>query len=215
MKHNFKARTRKILRFDNELRKKCSGLICGIDEAGRGPLAGPVVAAAVMFSDDVFIDGVFDSKMLTHQKREEIFGEITGNSLCYGVGIMDTVQIDGMNILEATKEAMSRALSKLIITPQLVAVDGNFYSHTVHNVENIIGGDALSFSIAAASIIAKVTRDRMMIEYEKLYPHYTFSHHKGYATKKHIEEIKEHGLSDIHRRSFKIRELDYEPRQAG
>ncbi len=215
MKHNLKARTRKIFRYDNELRQKCSGFLCGIDEAGRGPLAGPVVAAAIMFSDDVYIEGVFDSKMLTHQKREELYDEIINSSLCYGIGIIDNNVIDGINILEATKTAMTNAIARLKIEPGLVIADGNFYSHPVHTVENLIGGDKMSFSIAAASIIAKVTRDRMMIEYERIYPHYSFSHHKGYGTKKHIEEINEHGLSEIHRRSFKIRELDYEPRQAG
>ena len=207
MKHNFKARTRKILKYDNGMRQKCGGLLCGIDEAGRGPLAGPVVAAAVIFSDDVFIDGVFDSKMLTHQKREELFDEIISSALCYGIGIIDNNIIDGINILEATKTAMTNAVGKLKLAPALIIVDGNFYSHPQHAVENLIGGDALSFSIAAASILAKVTRDRMMIDFEKRYPQYSFSLHKGYATKKHIEEISEHGLSEIHRRSFKIRML--------
>ena len=215
MKHDFKARTLGIIGFDNKLRKKCSRFLCGIDEAGRGPLAGPVVAAAAMFSDDVYIEGVFDSKMLTHNKREELYEEIIGSAICYGIGIVDNKTIDCVNILEATKEAMNKALSRLKVEPLLVVVDGNFYSHPVYEFENLIGGDTLSFSIAAASIIAKVTRDRMMIGYEKKYPHYSFSHHKGYGTKKHIEEIRQHGLSEIHRRSFKIRELDYEPRKAG
>jgi len=211
MKHSYRSRTLKILGFDNNMRQKCSGLVCGIDEAGRGPLAGPVVAAAVMFPDDAYIDGVFDSKMLSHQKREELYEEITGSALGYGIGIVDNNAIDEMNILEATKEAMNRALMKLKTEPSLVIVDGNFYSHPVYKVENLIGGDALSFSIAAASIIAKVTRDRMMIDYERKYPHYTFSHHKGYATRKHVEEISRHGLSEIHRKSFRIREINYEP----
>jgi len=211
MKHSYRRRTLKILRFDNSLRKKCSGLVCGIDEAGRGPLAGPVVAAAVMFSDDVYIDGVFDSKMLTHRRREELYDEITGSAIGYGIGVIDNIVIDEMNILEATREAMTRALSRLKIEPSIVIVDGNFYSHPVYRVENLIRGDALSFSVAAASILAKVTRDRMMIDYERKYPHYSFSHHKGYATRKHVEEISQHGLSEIHRRSFRIREIDYEP----
>ena len=154
MKHSYRRRTLKILRFDNNLRQKCSGLICGIDEAGRGPLAGPVVAAAVMFSDDAYIEGVFDSKMLSHQKREELYDEITGSAFCYGVGIVDNRVIDEMNILEATKEAMNKALSKIKTEPSLVIVDGNFYTHHLYPVENLIGGDAMSFSIAAASIIA-------------------------------------------------------------
>jgi ribonuclease HII len=215
MKHDFRARTLEIIEYDNQLRQKCSGFICGIDEAGRGPLAGPVVAAAVVFPDDIYIEGVFDSKKLTPKKREELYEEITGSALCHGLGIVDNKAIDGMNILEATKSAMDKALAKLKVEPALVLVDGNFYSHPVHEVKNLVRGDSLSFSIAAASIVAKVTRDRMMIGYERKYPHYSFSHHKGYGTKKHMEEIRNHGLSEIHRRSFKIKHLGYEPRKAG
>jgi len=211
MKHSYRSRTLKILGFDNNLRKKCSGLVCGIDEAGRGPLAGPVVAAAVIFSDDVYIDGVYDSKELTHKKREELFEEIKYSSLGYGVGIVSNKDIDGMNILEATRIAMDKALRKLKVKPALVIVDGNFYSHPVHEVKNLVRGDSLSFSIAAASIIAKVTRDRMMKDYERKYPHYSFSVHKGYGTRRHIEEIRQHGFSEIHRRSFRIKSLEYEP----
>jgi ribonuclease HII len=215
MKYKYRLRTKQILGFDNLLRRKCSGYVCGIDEAGRGPLAGPVVAAAVMFPDDVYIEGVFDSKMLAQKIREELYEEITGSAICYGIGIVDSKIIDEVNILEATRTAMNSALLKLKATPSLILVDGNFYSHPVHEVKNIVRGDSLSFSIAAASIVAKVTRDRMMNGYERMFPHYSFSHHKGYGTKKHIEEIRNHGLSEIHRRSFKIKELGYEPRKAG
>lgn len=211
MEHDFRARTQTILDFDNHMRQKCNGWLCGIDEAGRGPLAGPVVAAAVMFTDDVFIEGVFDSKKLTHNKREELFEEIVDSAMCYGVGIVDNTDIDGMNILEATKLAMTKAVSKMRFKPKLVIVDGNFYVNEKYEVENIIRGDAISFSIAAASIIAKVTRDRLMTDYERKYPHYTFSAHKGYCTQKHVEEIRQHGFSEIHRRSFKIKLLEYEP----
>jgi ribonuclease HII len=215
MKHKYRLRTEQILGFDTFLRQKCSGLVCGIDEAGRGPLAGPVVAAAVIFPDDAYIEGVFDSKMLTHKKREELYEEITCTAICHGIGIVDNNTIDEMNILEATRVAMDRALSKLKVLPALVLVDGNFYSHPVHEVKNLVRGDSLSFSIAAASIVAKVTRDRIMDDFERQYPHYSFSHHKGYGTKKHVEEIRSHGMSEIHRRSFKIKELGYEPRKAG
>jgi ribonuclease HII len=218
MEHNFRAnrvtgssRTQTILDFDNHIRQKRSGRLCGMDEAGRGPLAGPVVAAAVVFADDVFIEGVFDSKKLTHRKREELFEEIKDYSLSYGVGMVDNNEIDGMNILEATRLAMNKAVSKLKIKPGLILVDGNFYSHKKHEVQNIIRGDSISFSVAAASIIAKVTRDRMMKDFERIYPHYSFSMHKGYGTKKHIEEIRQYGFSEIHRRSFKIKSLSYEP----
>lgn len=219
MEHNFRrkrqpgsSRTQTILDFDNQMRQKRRGSLCGIDEAGRGPLAGPVVAAAIVFADDVYIEGVYDSKRLTHKKREELFEVIKDSSLCYGVGMVDSKEIDGMNILEATRLAMNKAVSKLIVKPELILADGNFYSHTKHEVQNIIRGDSTSFSVAAASIIAKVTRDRIMKDFERKYPHYSFSEHKGYGTKKHIEEIRQFGFSEIHRRSFKIKSLNYELR---
>jgi len=219
MEHDFKTnrqggstRTQTILDFDNHMRQKCSGRLCGIDEAGRGPLAGPVVAAAVVFADDAYIEGVFDSKKLTHKKREKLFEEIKEFSLCFGVGIVDNKEIDGINILEATRLAMNKAVSKLKFKPVLILADGNFYSHTKHKVQNIIRGDTISFSIAAASIIAKVTRDRLMKDFERKYPHYSFSVHKGYGTKKHVEEIRQYGFSEIHRRSFKIKSLKNELR---
>jgi ribonuclease HII len=211
MKHDFRARTQQILDFDNHMRQKRRGCLCGIDEAGRGPLAGPVVAAAVVFADDAYIKGVFDSKKLTHKKREELFEEIKESSLSYGVGVVDNKEIDVMNILEATRLAMNKAVSKLKFKPALILADGNFYSHKKHEVQNIIRGDSTSFSVAAASIIAKVTRDRLMTEFERKYPHYSFSLHKGYGTKRHIEEIRRYGFSEIHRRSFKIKSLSYEP----
>jgi len=151
--------------FDNHMRQKRRGRLCGIDEAGRGPLAGPVVAAAVVFADDVYIEGVFDSKKLTHKKREELFEEIQDSSLSYGVGMVGSKEIDCMNILEATRLAMNKAVAKLKLKPELLLVDGNFYSHTKHEVQNIIRGDTISFSVAAASIIAKVTREK---ELEKI-----------------------------------------------
>jgi ribonuclease HII len=207
-----KLDTLRIFDYDNRIRKGCNGLLCGVDEAGRGPLAGPVVAAATVFTDDVYIEGVFDSKALTHAHREELYEEILIMALSYGIGIVDSKKIDEVNILEATKLAMSKAVSKLKQRPVLILADGNFFEHKSIKVHNLIGGDAASFSIAAASIIAKVTRDRLMRDYQRTYPQYSFSKHKGYGTKKHIEEIRLCGFSEIHRRSFKVKSLEYEPR---
>lgn len=182
--------------------------MCGVDEAGRGPLAGPVVAAAVIFSDDVFIDGVFDSKQVLPEKREELYDIITESAISYGIGIIDNREIDSVNILQATFLAMNNAISKLKVPPGLVLVDGNFYKHQSFEVMNIVKGDAKSFSIAAASILAKVTRDRIMKNFESEYPNFSFSHHKGYCTRKHMDEILEYGYTDIHRRSFKLKLLE-------
>jgi ribonuclease HII len=198
-------RTRKILDFDNGRRD--SGYLCGVDEAGRGPIAGPVVAAAVIFSDDIYIESVFDSKKLSPKKRSTLFEQIKQTVLAYGIGIADRDEIDKLNILQATKLAMNRAIAKLKLRPGKIIVDGNFYSSPVAPVENIIRGDEQSFSIAAASILAKVTRDRMMTELQNTYPNFSFSHHKGYCTKAHIDETLEHGYTDIHRRSFKLKAI--------
>jgi ribonuclease HII len=203
-------RTRAMIDFDNSLRSGFSQLLCGIDEAGRGPIAGPVVAAAVIFGDDVFIEGVFDSKMLTCAKREELFEEIINTATTFGVGIVHNVEIDVINILEATRGAMTQAVAKLKVAPGLIVADGNFYSNNSVKVENIVKADEKSFSAAAASIIAKVTRDRMMIEFEKTYPNFSFSMHKGYCTRKHVDELLEHGYTDIHRKTFHIKMLQGE-----
>lgn len=216
MKNNYTERTHKLIEFDNKLRGSISlsgldsAVLCGVDEAGRGPVAGPVVAAAVIFSDDVYIEGIFDSKKVTKSRRNELYEEIIESAQSYGIGTVSNTDIDEINILEATKKAIDKALSKLKVMPGLIAVDGNFYSSPLARVENFIKGDEKSFSIAAASIIAKVTRDRMMAEYEKDYPHFSFSAHKGYGTKKHIDEILEHGFTAIHRKSFKIKQLQGE-----
>jgi len=211
MEHSYRARTLSILEYDTIVREGLTGYLCGVDEAGRGPLAGPVVAAAVIFSDDVFIDGVFDSKKLSINKREKLYGEIISSSLCYGVGAVDNKKIDELNILQATIRAMDIAVSKLKVKPNLILADGNFYGYDGINVRNLVRGDSLSFSIAAASIIAKVTRDRLMKSYQNKFPGYSFSAHKGYGTKKHVEEIRQFGFSEIHRRSFRIKSLGYEP----
>jgi len=209
-KESITGRTKGLIRFDNKLRTGFGGILCGVDEAGRGPLAGPVVAAAVVFSDDVYIEGIFDSKQLTHNKRDDLFGEITSCALAYGIGIVDNNEIDCLNILAATKKAMNTAISRLKIQPDIIIADGNFYSNEICRVDNYVKGDEKSFSIAAASIIAKVTRDRLMTELEKEYPHFSFSVHKGYGTRRHIDEIIEYGYTSIHRRSFKVKCLQGE-----
>ena len=203
-------RTRGIIEYDTIIRREGKGLLCGVDEAGRGPIAGPVVAAAVIFSDDVYIEGVYDSKKVTHKRREELYGEITSQALCWGVGIIDNRQIDELNILNATKEAMNLAISRLKEVPGVIIADGNFYFNPIAEVRNVIKADEKSFSVAAASIIAKVTRDRIMCEYENRFPNYSFSHHKGYGTQSHIEEIREFGYTEIHRRTFKLKAVQGE-----
>lgn len=210
MKQDLALRTWKIYDFDCKQRAIAGGLLCGVDEAGRGPIAGPVVAAAVIFSDDVLIERVFDSKKLTAKKRQELFDKIKQNALAYGIGAASHSEIDSMNILLATKLAMDRAIRKLKIKPDKIIADGNFYSSDLAPVENIIRGDEKSFSIAAASILAKVTRDEMMISIQAKYPHFSFEHHKGYCTSRHIDEILEHGYTDIHRRSFKLKAVQLE-----
>jgi ribonuclease HII len=182
--------------------------IAGVDEAGRGPLAGPVVAAAVIFPKEVSIAGVNDSKKCAAKKRDELFELIMDQALCIGIGIVDHVEIDRINILQATILAMRIALDKLNIQPDQVLVDGNSFKHDTLRFQNIIGGDAKSFTIAAASIIAKVTRDRIMNEMDINYPQYGFAKHKGYGTRQHVDAIRLHGLCEIHRRSFHLSSLD-------
>jgi ribonuclease HII len=178
------------------------GHIAGVDEAGRGPLAGPVVAAAVIFPKEFVIDGVNDSKKLSAKKREELFSLISQQALSVGVGIIDHDIIDRINILQATHLAMRKALENLVIEPDYVLVDGNSFNHDTLHFQNIIGGDAKSFTIAAASIIAKVTRDKLMCELDVRFPQYGFARHKGYGTRQHIEAIRSYGLCEIHRKSF-------------
>jgi ribonuclease HII len=183
--------------------------IAGVDEAGRGPLAGPVVASAVIFPQGILIDGVNDSKKLTEKKREELFHTIHEKALAVGVGIVGHDVIDKINILQASFLAMNKAIALLNVKPQQLLVDGNFFRHESFPVENIIKGDSLSHSIAAASIIAKVTRDALMVEMHEQYPQYGFAKHKGYGTKAHIEAIRQHGYSPIHRRSFHVEQLKH------
>ena len=175
--------------------------IAGIDEAGRGPLAGPVVAAAVVLPTDFKIIGLDDSKKLSESKRNELFDIINEKALAVGVGIVNHERIDEINILNASKEAMLIAVDKLSIAPDLLLIDAVKLATDIHQM-NIIKGDQKSNSIAAASIIAKVTRDRMMIAFDEEYPGYHFTQHKGYGTQLHYKSIHEIGISPIHRKTF-------------
>ena len=177
--------------------------VAGVDEAGRGPLAGPVVAAAVVFPVEEWIEGVDDSKKLTEAMREELFEEIYAKALGVGVSIIDHKTIDRINILQASILAMQQAVESVSVKPDIVLADGISFKHETMQFENIIDGDAKCFSIAAASIVAKVTRDRLMMKYDEEYPVYGFARHKGYATKEHLDALKTYGMCDIHRRSFK------------
>ncbi|GJQ19892.1 MAG: ribonuclease HII [Bacteroidia bacterium] len=181
--------------------------IAGVDEAGRGPLAGPVVAAAVMFPEGLSIEGVDDSKKLPEKKREQLLTVIERKAVSIGVGVVDHETIDKVNILQASILAMRIAVEKLVPMPEIVLADGNSFNHDTLKFENLIDGDARCFSIAAASIVAKVTRDKLMEEYDKLYPQYGFARHKGYCTREHLEAIKHLGFCDIHRKSFKLESL--------
>lgn len=177
-------------------------IFAGIDEVGRGPLAGPVVAAAVILNYDIKIDGLNDSKKLTAQEREKIFYLIRDTALSIGIGIIDANKIDRLNIIKATRLAMSIAAGKLRLKPDLLLIDGMNVPSIGISQRAIIKGDAKSASIAAASVIAKVTRDRIMIKYHKKYPLYGFDRHKGYPTTEHIEKLYIHGPCPIHRMSF-------------
>ncbi|MBN1351355.1 ribonuclease HII [candidate division KSB1 bacterium] len=181
--------------------------IAGVDEAGRGPLAGPVFAAAVILSPDSELDGVTDSKQLSPRKREELFDIIFAQALAVGIGRAEHDEIDKINILQATYLAMNRALEQLHIKPQHVLVDGSGLPENGFKQSAIIGGDRKSLSIAAASIIAKVSRDRVMLSYHRQYPQYGFEKHKGYPSQMHIDSIKKFGYCPIHRRSFHVKQL--------
>ena len=177
--------------------------ICGIDEAGRGPLAGPVVVAAAIMPRNSMIEGVNDSKKVSEKKREKLYEEITSSAIAWGVGIIDQTEIDNINILNATKKGLTQSLKELEVKPDLILVDALTKIDTLGiPYRSIIKGDAKSYSIAAASIIAKVTRDRIMRQWDELYPMYGFEKHKGYGTKMHIEAIKEYGICPLHRKSF-------------
>lgn len=195
-----RERLERMRSFEHEYERY--GAICGIDEVGRGPLAGPVVAGAVILPPDCEILYLNDSKKLSEKKRDLLYDEIMEKAVATGIGVISPERIDGINILQATYEAMRMAISKLSLKPSILLND----AVTIPLVEipqvPIIKGDAKSVSIAAASIIAKVTRDRMMMEYENIYPGYSFASNKGYGSAKHIEALKELGPTPIHRKSF-------------
>ena len=190
------------LKYENEAKADGFNVVCGIDEAGRGPLAGPVCAAAVILPDGCIIDGVNDSKKLTEKKREQLFEVIKETAVAYSIATADEKEIDEINILQATYLAMNRAFNGLKIKPDMALVDGNRDPNLGIPTRTIVKGDAASMSIAAASILAKVTRDRFMLEMDKKYPEYQFAKHKGYGTNLHYEMLDKYGASEIHRMSF-------------
>lgn len=178
------------------------GVICGVDEAGRGPLAGPVCAAAVILPKHLEIPGLTDSKKLSDKRRRELFPEIQRQALAYGIGFASEKEIDEINILQATFLAMERALAQLCITPELALIDGNREKDFGIPVKTVIKGDSLSANIAAASILAKVSRDDLMLEMAREYPQYGFEIHKGYGTKAHYDALRLYGPCPIHRQTF-------------
>ena len=198
------AKYAELSAYEKEYSDKGYTAIAGIDEAGRGPLAGPVVAACCILDPDNPVYGLDDSKKLSEKKREALFPEIKEKALAYAVVAIDAQTIDEINILEATKKAMRQCVADISakITPDLLLIDAVKLEGVDQPVVPIIKGDAKSNSIAAASILAKVTRDHMMVEYDKAYPGYGFAKHKGYGTKDHYAAIREQGMSPIHRRSF-------------
>lgn len=203
MKEKEFHRLTKLKEIDEDLYKKGFKNICGIDEAGRGPLAGPVVVAGVIMPQDSFIEGVNDSKKVSEKKREKLYDLIIEEAISYSVAIIGQDVIDEINILNATKEGVTQVVEGLDVKPDLILVDALTHINTKGiPYDSIIKGDAKCYNIAAASILAKVTRDRIMREWDEIYPQYGFINHKGYGTAKHIEAIKEYGLCPIHRRSF-------------
>ena len=196
-----------LWKYEHEAFAEGFEVVCGVDEAGRGPLAGPVCAAAVILPPDCVIEGLNDSKKLTDKKRRALFDIITEKAVSYGIAFASHEEIDEINILQATYLAMERAMGQLSKKPDLALIDGNRAKDFSLPVRTIVKGDSLSASIAAASILAKVTRDRYMEEMDEKYPQYGFAIHKGYGTKRHYEAIKAYGLSEIHRRTF-LKNLD-------
>ena len=202
-KEKEEARLIELSKFEREYNAKGFELIGGIDEAGRGPLFGPVVAACVVLPKGCLIEGVNDSKKLSEKKREELFDEIKEKAVAWGVGIVDNNTIDEINILEATRKAMHEAVTNLQVKPDYIFIDAEKHVDT-NGIPYlpIIKGDALSINISCASIIAKVTRDRMVDEWAKEYPQYGLEKHKGYGTKQHTDAIKQYGLTPLHRKTF-------------
>ncbi len=203
MKEKEEQRLINLKQYENELRNKGYKYICGIDEAGRGPLAGPVVVASVIMPENSMIEGVNDSKKVSEKKREKLYDLILEEAISYGVGIIGQDEIDDINILNATKKGLTVSLKELTQKPDLIIVDALTNIDTLGTpYESIIKGDAKCYSISAASIIAKVTRDRIMREWDKIYPQYGFAQHKGYGTSAHISSIKEYGPCPLHRKTF-------------
>ena len=187
---------------ENELYAQGYSAVCGTDEAGRGPLCGPVVAAAVILPRDIEIDGLNDSKKLTEKKRERLYGEIIEKAIAYGIAEASPEEIDEINILNASQLAMRRAVEKLGVAADFVLIDGNCSRGFTVPTRTVVKGDSISASIAAASILAKVTRDRGCTELDRLYPENGIAKHQGYPTKDHMDAVREFGPSPIHRRSF-------------
>lgn len=190
-----------LLKYEKDLYKKGYNLICGTDEAGRGPLVGPVVAAAVILPKNYELKGLNDSKKLSEKKRNEYYNIIIKDAISYGVGIVDAKTIDEINIYEASRKAMKEAIANMDVEPDYILTDA--MPLNVPNSLPIIHGDALSLTIAAASVIAKVTRDKMMYELDKEHPEYGFKDHKGYPTKKHLENLKKYGILYNYRLTYK------------
>jgi ribonuclease HII len=192
---------KELFDYDSQLRREYP-VICGVDEAGRGPLAGDVYAAAVVLSDGTLIDYLNDSKKLSEKRREELFDVIIERADAYSIATASVEEIDCMNILNATMLAMRRAVEELDINPDLALVDGNRLPELPCEARTVIKGDATSASIAAASVLAKVARDRYMKVLAEMYPQYCFDQHKGYGTNLHYEMLEKHGISEVHRKSF-------------
>lgn len=190
------------LSFERSARASGFTCIAGLDEAGRGPLAGPVVAAAVVLPDGLLIPGLTDSKQVTEQERERLFDVIREQSICYGIGIVDERTIDNVNILQATVIAMERALESLLPRPDYLLIDALTLPRVSIPQNPLIKGDYRSHSISAASILAKVSRDRLMLELHEKFPQYNFQKHKGYGTREHLSLLRKHGPCEAHRRSF-------------
>lgn len=195
-------RQEKMKETEKRLQKEGYKLIAGVDEAGRGPLAGPVYAAAVILPQDIRLDGINDSKKLSPKKREELFYEITEKAVCYSIFSVDEKKIDEINILNATHMAMNGAVNSLSKKPDYVIIDGNSIKGMDTPHETIVKGDAKSISIASASILAKVARDRYITKMAEFYPEYGFEKHKGYGTKEHTDAILKYGVCPIHRKTF-------------
>ena len=203
MKEKEIERITKLKEIEKDLYQKGFRNICGIDEAGRGPLAGPVVVAGVIMPQDSMIEGVNDSKKVSEKKREKLYDLIIEEAISYSIAIIGHDVIDKINILNATKEGVTQVVQGLDVRPDLIIVDALTHIDTKGiPYESIIKGDAKCYNIAAASILAKVTRDRIMRQWDEIYPQYGFIAHKGYGTAKHIAAIKEYGLCPIHRKSF-------------